>query len=135
MYTVLVPLDDTMGRARRQARYVTSLPCADEEVLAVLGHALTDEEKGVPEAMRRVSRVETVRRTIDILEEEGVSYETRELSSPPAEGIFEVAKDEEVDEIVMGGRKRSPAEKAILGSVTQNVVLNSDVPVVVTGSE
>lgn len=135
MYTVLVPLDDTMDRAQRQAQYVASLPCANEEVLAVLGHALTSEEKGVPEAMRRVSRVETVRRAIDILEEEGVEYETRELSSPPAEGIFEVAENNDVDEIVMGGRRRSPAEKAILGSVTQTVILNSNVPVVVTGNE
>lgn len=135
MYTVLVPLDDTMDRARRQARYVSSLPCANEEVRALLGHALTSEEKGVPDAMRRVSRVETVRRAGEILEEAGVAYETRELASPPAEGIFDVTENEDVDEIVMGGRRRSPAEKAILGSVTQTVVLNADVPVVVTGGE
>lgn len=135
MYRVLLPLDDTMERARRQARYASSLPCAQDEVVAVVAHALTSEEREVPEAMRRVDRIETVRRVIEILDEEGVAHETRELSSPPAEGILDLAEDEKIDEIVMGGRKRSPAEKAILGSVTQKVILNADIPVVVTGGE
>lgn len=135
MYRVLLPLDDTMERARRQANYVASLPCSDEEVVAVLAHALTSEERNVPEAMQRVDRVETVRRATEILEEAGVEFETKELSSPPAEGILDIAEDEAIDEIVMGGRKRSPAEKAILGSVTQTVILNADIPVTVTGGE
>lgn len=101
----------------------------------MVAHALTSEEREVPEAMRRVDRVETVRRAIDILDEEGVDHETRELSSPPAEGILDIADEEDINEIVMGGRKRSPAEKAILGSVTQTVILNADIPVVVTGGE
>lgn len=135
MYRMLLPLDDTLGRARRQASYAASLPCADEEVVAVLAHALTSDEREVPESMQRVDRIETVRRAIDVLEEAGVEYETQELSSPPADGILELADDGGFDEIVMGGRKRSPAEKAILGSVTQKVILNADIPVAVTGSE
>lgn len=135
MYRVLIPLDDSMERARRQAKYVSNLPGAAEEVEAILAHALTSEERSVPESMQRVDRVETVRRAIDALDEAGVSYDTRELSSPPAEGILEIADSEEINEIVMGGRKRSPAEKAILGSVTQSVILNADIPVTVTGGE
>lgn len=101
----------------------------------MVAHAMTSEERTVPEAMQRVDRIETVRRAIDILDEAGVSHEIRELSSPPAEGILELAEEEDIDEIVMGGRKRSPAEKAILGSVTQSVILNADIPVTVTGGE
>ena len=135
MYRLLLPLDDTIARTKRQADYVTALPCASEEVVAVLAHALTGEERNVPEAMQRVDRVQTVRRAIESLEEAGVEYEIRELSSPPAEGILDLVEDEDIDEIVMGGRKRSPAEKAILGSVTQSVILNADIPVTVTGGQ
>lgn len=135
MYRILLPLDDSTDRARRQARYVTNLPCANEEIEAVLAHSLTSTERAVPKAMKRVDRVETVRRAKEILEEAGVAIDTRELSSPPSEGILQMAEELAVDEIAMGGRKRSPAEKAILGSVTQTVVLNADVPVTVTGGE
>lgn len=135
MYRVLLPLDGEMDRARRQARYVTSQPCAAEEFVAVVGHALTSEERDVPDAMRRIDRVETVRRVTEIFDEADVEYETRELSTPPESGIADIVDNEEIDEIVMGGKGRSPAEKAVLGSVTQTVILNSDIPVVVTGGD
>ncbi|MFB6152693.1 MAG: universal stress protein [Halodesulfurarchaeum sp.] len=135
MYRILLPLDDSKERADKQADYVIDLPCSDESVIAVLAHALTEEERDVPEAMQRVDRIETVRRTANRLEEVGVDYETRELSSPPAEGILDLISEEDIAEVVMGGRKRSPAEKAILGSVTQTVILNADVPVTVTGGQ
>lgn len=133
MYRVLIPLDDTMERAQRQAAYVTGLPDAAESVQAIVAHAMTPEERSVPEAMQRVDRVKTVRRVIETLDEAGIDHESHELSSPPDEGILALADSTDVDEIVMGGRKRSPAEKVILGSVTQSVILNASVPVVVTG--
>lgn len=133
MYRILLPLDDSNERAKRQATYVTDLPCANDDVEAVLAHSLTDEERGAPDAMRSIERVETVATARDILEDADVAVDTRELSSPPSDGILSMAEEEGVDEIVMGGRKRSPAEKAILGSVTQKVLLNADIPVAVTG--
>lgn len=133
MYTVLLPLDDDLDRTKQQAEYASNLPCAADEVEVILSHTLTDEERDAPEAMKRVDRVETVRRAMEQLEDAGIAVETRELSSPPADGILSMADDEDVDEIVMGGRKRSPAEKAILGSITQKVILNADIPVAVTG--
>lgn len=135
MYRLLVPLDDNMDRANRQADYVAGLPCASEDVEAVLAHTLTGEERSVSKAMQRPDRIETVRRTKERLEEAGISVETRDLSSPPAEGILSLIDEAQLDEIVMGGRKRSPTEKAILGSITQTVILNADIPVTVTGGE
>ncbi len=133
MYRILLPVDDTMGRAERQAQYAVSLPNAAEDVLVFVTHAMTETERSVSEDLQRVDRVKTVRRVNEILAEAGVDHEVRELSSPPADNIVELAEAEAVDEIVMGGRKRSPAEKLLLGSVTQSVIRNSEVPVVVTG--
>ena len=48
----------------------------------------------------------------------------------PAEAILSVAEGNDVRFVVVGGRKRSPAGKALVGSVTQSVLLNSDVPTV-----
>lgn len=124
-----------MERANKQAAYVAGLPCSSDSVEAVLAHTMTGEERSVPEDMQQPDRVETVRRTKEKLEDEGVATDARALSSPPAEGVLALAESEAFDEIVMGGRKRSPTEKAILGSVTQTVVLNADVPVTVTGGE
>lgn len=133
MYRLLVPIDNSMERAKKQAAYVSNLPCASESVEAVLAHTLTDEERSVPKDMQRADRVETVRRTKELLEAADIEVDSRELSSPPSEGILELTESEAFDEVVMGGRKRSPAEKAILGSVTQTVVLNAEIPVTVTG--
>jgi nucleotide-binding universal stress UspA family protein len=133
MYKVLLPLDDDIDRSNQQASYAINLPCSADEVEVILSHTLTSEERDAPEAMKRVDRVETVRRAQERLEEAGVTVDTRELSSPPADAILSMADDEDIDEIVMGGRKRSPAEKAILGSITQKVILNAEIPVAVTG--
>ncbi|MFB6113510.1 MAG: universal stress protein [Halodesulfurarchaeum sp.] len=133
MYTVLLPVDTSVSRAERQATYTASLPNASESVSVVVGHALTGEDE--PENAASIQEVESVRNVVDILESAGIEYELRELSTPPEEGILAVAADQSFDQIVMGGRKRSPAEKAILGSITQKVILNANVPVVVTACD
>lgn len=48
----------------------------------------------------------------------------------PREELLGLAAREDPRYIVIGGRKRSPTGKALFGSVTQSIVLNSDWPVV-----
>lgn len=57
----------------------------------------------------------------------GISAETRLLTtgSDPAKGFLEVADDEGVDLIVIGIRRRSPVGKLVLGSVSQDVLLQA----------
>lgn len=48
----------------------------------------------------------------------------------PTEQILAVSEDLDARYLVVGGRKRSPTGKALFGSVTQSVLLNSSRPVV-----
>ena len=63
------------------------------------------------------------------------AVELLEASGSPSEEILEHAAEYDVDQICVGGRKRSPAGKALFGSVTQDVILGTHKPVLVCGSE
>jgi nucleotide-binding universal stress UspA family protein len=54
-------------------------------------------------------------------------------SGDPAQAIIDVADEADADLIVVGGRRRSLAGKALFGSVTQRVILNAGRSVLVTG--
>ena len=139
MFRVLVPIDDNEDRARRQASFVASLPNAHEEVEVHLLFVFTDGTRSeeLPEELRRFNsaeRVASVRRVEKLLEDTGVDYHLLEESGEAAGDIIDDAEELNVDLIVLGGRKRSPTGKVIFGSVTQEVLLNTDRPVTVTGA-
>jgi len=131
--TLLVPLDNDRSRAESQAAFVESLPGSPDEVTVVLTHVLVDDERDAPAELQHPDRAETVRDVRDSLAEAGYAVEVAEAGTPPSDGIVDLADDLDVDMVVMGARKRTPAGKAIFGSVTQSVVLDASVPVVVTG--
>jgi len=138
MYRVLVPIDDNEARARRQASFVADLPNAAEEVEAHLLFVFTDgtASEELPTELQRFNsaeRVQSVRRAEEHLEDAGVDYQLLEDSGEVADDIIEEAETLDVDLIVLGGRKRSPAGKVLFGSVTQEVLLNTDRSVTVTG--
>lgn len=68
--------------------------------------------------------------------ESGIGSRARDFVSPigrvgnPADEIIAAADSLEPLYLVIGGRKRSPTGKALFGSVTQSVLLNSEYPVV-----
>jgi nucleotide-binding universal stress UspA family protein len=47
----------------------------------------------------------------------------------PGEALVEFAKEHNIDEIIVGVRKKSRLEKLVLGSTAQYIILNSPCPV------
>jgi nucleotide-binding universal stress UspA family protein len=58
----------------------------------------------------------------------GIDYEVKRFArgNSPAEDLLQCAKDEDVDLIVIGIRRRSPVGKLLLGSNAQDVILHAD---------
>ena len=63
-------------------------------------------------------------------EDIAVPYETVGLIGKAAEEINKYADRQNAKYVVIGGRKRSPTGKALFGSVSQQILLNSSSPVV-----
>lgn len=51
------------------------------------------------------------------------------LVGPPASELLRYAREHDARYIVIGGRKRSPVGKAVFRSITQEILLNTDRPV------
>lgn len=136
MYRVLMAVDADEDRALSQSAFVTSLPDAAASVEAILLFVFHGEGKSLPDELKpfkSASRIGSVRRARERLEDHDVEYTILDESGDTVSDILAEAERFDVDVIVLGGRKRSPAGKAIFGSVTQSVILEADRPVVVTG--
>lgn len=137
MYHVLVPVDANEERALRQADYVAGLPHAEDSVRASILFVFDHSADDLPDELERfnsATRVGAVRRATERLEDHGVEAELVEESGDAGTRIHEAIEELDPDEVVMGGRKRSSVGKALFGSVTQAVILDTDHPVVVTGN-
>ena len=128
MYHVVIGVDDEEEHARRCVEAVVNLPGGPEEKRVTLIHAFVDNPSGAS-----ATQVHSVREASEMLEAHGIEYEVEESSGDPADAIVSVADGVDADLVVVGGRKRSPAGKALFGSVTQSVVLGAVRPVMVTG--
>jgi nucleotide-binding universal stress UspA family protein len=134
MYEILLPVDDNTDRAAAQARYVSELPGESDEVTVTVAHAYRDDPSSAGEESFDEESPGVIEAT-DILTDAGIAVEQRELYQPVAESIVELSGDLNVDDVVLCGRKRSPAGKALFGSVTQSVALESPVPVTIVPVE
>lgn len=126
MYEVVVAVGQNEERARSQARTIADLPGSREEVRAILVHVFSDNPEGAS-----VDQVASVRRAREILTDADVEVRLAERSGDPAAEILEEATERDANAICLAGRKRSPAGKAVFGSVTQNVILETERAVIV----
>ena len=134
MYRILMPVDTKEDRAKSQVAYVRALPAETDTIEVLLLHVFTEEEgQGLPRdaGTKEASRVGAVRRAKESLEDAGIEVSVFDESGDPAKCIVTEAEANDVDEIVIGSKKRSPAGKAVFGSVAQSVIIDSERPVTV----
>lgn len=86
-----------------------------------------DEGETVPLEEVRAMGVTIASEALDRTDVEG---DPVGLVGDPADEIIDYARENNASYVVVGGRKRSPVGKALFGSVTQSVLLNTSRPVV-----
>ena len=131
MYRVLVPVDRSVERAKEQIEYVTSLPGAPDGIDVQVLFVNKADYAGAKE--RTFEDVESATMVRDALTDAGISCEGKMREGMIARNILSEAEEFDADEIVMAGRDRSGTMKVLLGSVTQDIILSSERPVVVVG--
>lgn len=131
MYHVLVPIDSDEDRAMGQAEAILQLPAAADEVTVTLLHVFDDENVAENTSPTQISAGRAVQ---DRLHDHGIGVKTMSTSGKPATAILDAAEEIGADAIVLGGRKRSPLGSLLFGSVSQAVMLDSTIPVTITGS-
>jgi nucleotide-binding universal stress UspA family protein len=92
---------------------------------------MLDIDPREPDQLRRaVARDEATAAVATELEAAGVEVSYRGAFGDPGPEVVEVAADADPDFLVVGGRRRSPAGKAVFGSTAQRVLLSAPCPVV-----
>lgn len=78
-----------------------------------------------------LKRKEKTRSVQEVLEQEGVSFNTHILHGEPGPTIVEFANESDYDCVVIGSRGHNALQEMILGSVSHKVVKRVDAPVMV----
>mgnify|MGYP006283328971 FL=1 len=130
MTDIVLAVDDDEERARSSAQGVASLDWDTDSVTISVLHVFVDNPEGAS-----VTQIGAARTAREVLEAEGIDANLAERSGDPATQIIEFVEDENADAIALAGRNRTPAGKAMFGSVSQSVMLDSDVPVVFCPTE
>lgn len=147
MYRILMAVDENEEQAHATTAAVERMAEETDDLEVLLLHVFRDvhlpAQVVIHEPIGDFQEAHHERREIpatvtdvtDRLTDRGLDVDVRiERGENPAATIISVAEDHEVDNVFIGGRKQSPVGKVLFGSVTQSVLLNTDIPVTVTGA-
>lgn len=145
--TLLVAISDT-DEDRYEELYDQITTLASDETTIVLAHVFKPKPKEAdpvrareklrewgydisdppnPDALARRQKI--VSDLQSDLTEDGYSVTVRGGRGDRVEEILSIADDVDADNLLIGGRKRSPTGKVVFGSTAQQLLLNSPIPV------
>ncbi len=89
-------------------------------------HSMRGGERAEDELVREYD--EALQKAEQQLKDAGIDFEIRRFArgASPSEDLLECARDEGVDLLVIGIRRRSPVGKLILGSNAQDIILKAE---------
>lgn len=137
---ILVPVDESRpsqnslavaaGLARASGAtvllaHVIEMPLGSQDeynIRATYGAIVDDYRKSGEEVIKRTAGSETFT---------GLEVETRLVFGEPARALLEIAGGENIDVIVMGSHGRGALGRMVLGSVSQRVIHDATVPVII----
>lgn len=121
-----VALEHAIDLAKRYDATLEGLYVGDQRSLAGLAGDM--DRENIRESQQSLGReaLETVRAAAEAV---GIDVETTQRSGIPAESILETIEEDDIDLVVMGTHGRTGFKRALLGSVAENVVRRSSVPV------
>lgn len=128
MYEIVMGIDGDKKRAKEQVENIVQLPMKNGSIRVTIVHVFADNPRG-----KSASDVGSVRAAADRLEEADIEVKIRGTGGEPASEILRIAEQTDAKLISVAGRKRSPAEKVIFGSVSEAILLETDLPVIVSG--
>jgi nucleotide-binding universal stress UspA family protein len=101
---------------------------ADLYVATVLIGSDVDQLDNIEEAKKKLSSIEIE------FQDDGISIETKLMfgGQSAGENLVDYAKEHDIDEIIIGTRKKSKLGKLIFGSTAQYVILEAHCPVIST---
>lgn len=123
---ILDTVVDIAGPA--EARVVLTHVFSDEEFVAAAERIDFEPGDASPEAVAQ--RHSTVRDAVERLDAAGLEYAIRGGVGDKGQQIVDGVTEVDADLVVVSGRQRSPAGKAVFGSTAQQVLLDSPSPVV-----
>jgi nucleotide-binding universal stress UspA family protein len=130
MKRILVCVDTDTERAKKQVESITSLPLETKEVEIITYHVFRAGDDDV-----KAENLRSVAKVVEALENAGLSSTVTQSNGDATRNILDKAKEVDADVISLAGRKRSPTGKALFGSVTQDVILKADRPVLLSPAE
>jgi nucleotide-binding universal stress UspA family protein len=129
---ILVPTDGTPG-SEKAVRNALEIATRFDAALYAVSVVEADGKRSLKKRSSRSELVETAEQALDDVRREveprGLEVTTRLLEGKPGEQILRFIDQHDIDLVVMGTHGRQGFDRYLLGSITERVVREADVPV------